>query len=202
MNINAFGKPCPMPLVMAKKEIDAGCKDLTIAVDNDTAVKNLTRLGSKTGLAVSVNKIEGGWQVNLSEGGSNTERSVETLAYLGVDVSVSGSGYAVFIGKDHVGEGDPALGYNLMKMALYTLSESDVVPVSLLFMNSGVKLAASDEAQVVESIEALIDKGTEVLVCGTCLDFYHIKDALKVGDISNMYDILERMQEASKVISL
>lgn len=203
MNINAFGKPCPMPLVMAKKEIDAGCKDLTIAVDNDTAVKNLSRLGAKTGLAVTVAKIEGGWQVSLSEDESGANQAADTLADLDtMATTTAGSGYAVFVGKDHVGEGDPTLGYNLMKMALYTLSESDVAPVSLLFMNSGVKLAASDEPQIIESIEALIDKGTEVLVCGTCLDFYHIKDDHKVGDISNMYDILERMQEASKVISL
>ena len=108
----------------------------------------------------------------------------------------------MFVGKDHVGEGDGELGYNLMKMALYTLSESEVPPASLLFMNSGVKLVAGDEAQIIDSVKKLEEGGTEVLVCGTCLDFYGLKDALKVGEVSNMYDILGRMQEAAKVISL
>lgn len=204
MNIDAFGKQCPIPLMMAKKEIDAGQKEFSISVDNDTAVKNLTRLGVKRGLHVEVNSIHGGYQVFFSAQEATQVGSaatiIEDLAPSGA--SAEGSGYAVFIGKDHVGEGDEVLGYNLMKMALYTLAESSDAPVSLLFMNSGVKLLASGEDQITESVNALIEKGTEVLVCGACLDFYHLTESLQVGEISNMYDILERMQEARKVISL
>ncbi len=202
--LDGFGKPCPMPLVMAKKEIDAGCHDLAVQVDNETAVKNLTRLGAKTGLSVACDKIEGGWLMTFSEAGDGEQDApdLSTLAS-GSSCSVGGGcGYAVFVGKDVVGAGDPELGYNLMKMALYTLSESDDVPASLLFMNAGVKLVAGGEKQIIESVSALIEKGTEVLVCGTCLDFYGLKDQLAVGEISNMYDIVGRMQEAAKVISL
>ena len=69
-------------------------------------------------------------------------------------------------------------------------------------MNSGVKLVAGDEQQIIDSVNKLIKKGTEVLVCGTCLDFYGLKEQLKVGEVSNMYDILGRMQEAAKTITL
>ena len=89
-----------------------------------------------------------------------------------------------------------------MKMALYTLSESDDVPASLLFMNAGVKLVAGGEQQIIDSVNKLAERGTEVLVCGTCLDFYGVKDKLAAGEVSNMYDILGRMQEAAKVITL
>ena len=68
--IDAFGMQCPKPLVLAKKEIDAGCRELSVQVDNETAVKNLTRLGGKTGLAVAVDEIEGGWLVSFSEAGA------------------------------------------------------------------------------------------------------------------------------------
>lgn len=203
--LDGFGKPCPMPLVMAKKEIDAGNHDIAVQVDNETAVKNLTRLGKKTGLAVSCDVIEGGWLMSFSEGDGSAAPEPDLAAQLGAGAACStsgGCGYAVFVGKDHVGEGDPQLGYNLMKMALYTLSEADVPPTSLLFMNSGVKLVAGDEQQIIDSVQKMADAGTEVLVCGTCLDFYDLKPALKVGEVSNMYDILERMQEASKVITL
>lgn len=108
----------------------------------------------------------------------------------------------MFVGSDGIGSGDGELGRNLMKMALYTLAEAGDPPVSLLFMNAGVKLVAGGERQVAESVASLIEQGTEVLVCGTCLDFYGLKDALAVGEVSNMYDILERMREASKVVSL
>lgn len=201
MLLDAFGKACPMPLVMAKKELDSGCRDLQVQVDNETAVKNLVRLGEKSGLATSVQEIEGGWLVSFA-GEAAKDAAPAAVPSAAPVCGPSGCGYAVFVGKDHVGEGDPQLGYNLMKMALYTLAQGDQAPASLLFMNSGVKLVAGDEQQVIDSVRALIEKGTEVLVCGTCLDFYGIKEQLKVGDVSNMYDILERMHEAAKVITL
>ena len=200
MILDAFGKQCPLPLMMAKKEIDAGARELGIKVDNDTAVKNLTRLGAKTGLSVQTEVIEGGFLVSFYEGdlAPKTEGA-------GVSMPLSvgaGSGYAVFVSKDHVGEGAQELGYNLMKMALYTLSESDTVPASILFMNSGVLLLTEGEQQIIDSVNELAKKGTEVLVCGACLDYYQVKEKLATGEISNMYDILERMQEAAKVITL
>ena len=199
--IDAFGMQCPKPLVLAKKEIDAGCRELSVQVDNETAVKNLTRLGAKTGLTVSVDDIEGGWLVSFAEGDGGAPAPAPAPTGTACAPG-AGCGYAVFVGKDHVGEGDGELGYNLMKMALYTLSESDDVPASLLFMNSGVKLVAGGEQQVIDNVSALAEKGTEVLVCGTCLDFYGCKDQLGVGEVSNMYDILGRMQEAATVITL
>lgn len=202
--IDAFGLQCPKPLMLAKKEIDAGGTEFSVRVDNDTAVKNLTRLGRRTGLAIETSEIEGGWLVAFGQGeGGAAPAAAAPAAAAGSACSVGGGcGYAVFVGKDHVGEGDGELGYNLMKMALYTLSECDDAPASVLFMNSGVKLVAPGEQQIIDSISGLISQGTEVLVCGTCLDFYGVKDQLKIGEVSNMYDILERMREAAKVISL
>lgn len=197
--VNAFGLACPKPLMMAKAKIDEGARELAVHVDNETAVKNVSRLAEKYGLNVAVETIEGGWSVNFSEGEGAC--AAEPASAIPVCTPV-GCGYAVFIGKDHVGEGDPQLGYNLMKMAIYTLSESDDVPASVLFMNGGVKLVTGEEQQIIDSVNKLIEKGTEVLVCGTCLDFYGLKDQLKVGEVSNMYDILGRMQEAAKTITL
>lgn len=198
--VNAFGLACPKPLMMAKAKIDEGARELSVYVDNEIAVKNVSRLAEKYGLNVAVETIEGGWSVNFSEGDRGVAAAAAPAA--APACTPAGCGYAVFIGKDHMGEGDPQLGYNLMKMAIYTLSESEDVPASVLFMNSGVKLVAGDERQIIDSVNKLIEKGTEVLVCGTCLDFYGLKEQLKVGEVSNMYDILGRMQEAAKTITL
>ncbi len=205
--IDAFGLQCPKPLMLAKKELDAGCSELAVQVDNETAVKNLTRLGAKKGMGVSVDAIEGGWLVSFG-GAADAGAATAPLEALGASAGAScgpaGCGYVVFVNHECVGDGDPQLGRNLMKMALYTLSEADDAPASLLFMNSGVKLIAGAECeeQAVEHVRALEKRGTEVLVCGTCLNFYGIADDLKVGEVSNMYDILSRMQEAAKVITL
>lgn len=195
--IDARGLLCPKPVILAKKELDAGEAELTILVDNAIAVQNLTRLAHANQKEIQTGETEGGFSVRITGEGKAEE------IVMPADIQCApGAGYAVFIGKDHVGEGDPELGYNLVKMLLYTLSESEDIPTSVLFMNSGVKLPAGGEAQVIESIKTLINKGTEVLVCGACLNFYHIADQLSVGKVSNMYEILSRMQTAGKVITV
>ena len=101
-----------------------------------------------------------------------------------------------------MGDGAQELGYNLLKMALYTLSQQETPPAWVLFMNGGVKLPAGEDAAVLDSVKALIEKGAEVLVCGTCLNYYGLTEQLKAGTVSNMYEILDRMQKAARVISL
>lgn len=201
--IDAFGLQCPKPLMLAKARIDEGAEELAVKVDNQTAVKNLERLAERSGFSLSVGEIEGGWLVEFAKGEAGAGRSEEVGSAPASSCSIGGGcGYSVFVGKDFVGDGDHELGSSLMKMALYTLAESGDAPASLLFMNSGVKLVAPGEPQVVESVRKLMEQGTEVLVCGTCLDYYGVKDQLAVGDVSNMYDILGRMREAAKVITL
>ncbi len=192
--LDARGLQCPKPLMMAKKELDAGCEELAVKVTTQAAVTNLSRLAKRMGREVEVRESgENEWTVIFSADaeGAAAEQSLPDV-----------EPYAVFVGKDHVGEGDETLGYSLMKMALYTLAESGKAPQYLLFMNSGVKLVTGEEQQIIDNVSSLVAQGTQVLVCGTCLDFYGLTDKLHVGQVSNMYDILGAMQEASKVISL
>jgi len=204
MFIDAKGKACPMPVIMVKKELESGCSDLTVAVDNAVAVENLTRLAEGKGLSVTVAEQSGMFNVRMVGGGAApaAEAPAAAAAAIATACSPAGCGYAVFIGKDHVGEGAPELGDNLLKMAIYTLSQSDDIPAALLFMNSGVRLPAGGEQQIIDNLNELTAKGCEVLVCGACLNFYGLTEQLKAGQVSNMYDILERMRRAAKVITL
>lgn len=198
MFVDARGKTCPIPVLLAKKELDGGCNDLTVAVDNQTAVENLTRLAASRGLQAAAEEKDGVFSVHMT--GEGTAQAAPESLYAAC--GPAGCGTAVFVGKDHVGDGAQELGYNLLKMALYTLGQSDDVPAYVLFMNGGVRLPAGDDQPVLDSIRTLIDKGSEVLVCGTCLNYYGLTDKLQVGAVSNMYDILSRMSKAAKVISL
>jgi len=195
MQIDARGKACPQPVILAKKALDGGNRDITVLVDNRAAVENLTRLGKSMEVVVESGDAEGGFYVRFTGEAKRGEAPAAARP-------AAGNGYAVFIGKDHVGGGDFTLGYNLLKMAIYTLAQSDDAPAYVLFMNGGVRLPAGDEAQVIENLQTLIDKGTQVLVCGTCLNYYEIADKLKIGVASNMYDIMSAMQRADKVITL
>lgn len=194
--IDAKGKPCPTPVLMAKGAIAAGENAFTVLVDNPTAVENLKRLAGNQGFTAAVSQAEGGYSVAFSRTGCvSCEQAVSA------PLPVSGTDWAVFVGRDTVGDGDRELGTNLMRMFFYTLSQSDDKPGAVLFMNAGVKLPTLDE-QVAEHLKALTQAGTEILVCGTCLNFYGLTDQLKVGTVSNMYDIVTRMQRAGKVLSL
>ena len=191
MRIDAGGKQCPIPVIMAKKELEAGEQDVEIIVDGPTQVGNLERLGDALGRKATSEAFGDKFLVKFANG--------ETIK--GASVAEADT-YAVFFNTNAIGTNNSELGGNLAKMAIFTLSESERVPSYGLFMNEGVKLPAGDEPQIIENLNTLIEKGTKVLVCGTCLNFYGIKDDLKVGTVSNMYDILGAMQEVSKVIKL
>ena len=191
MRIDAGGKQCPIPVIMAKKQLEAGEQDVEIIVDGPTQVGNLERLGDALGRKATSEAFGDKFLVKFANG--------ETIK--GASVAEADT-YAVFFNTNAIGTNNSELGGNLAKMAIFTLSESERVPSYVLFMNEGVKLPAGDEPQIIENLNTLIEKGTKVLVCGTCLNFYGIKDDLKVGTVSNMYDILGAMQEVSKVIKL
>ena len=193
--IDAKGQACPKPVLMAKEAITAGETEFTVLVDNTTAVGNLQRLAGNQGFDVSVSEGEGVYSLSFVHNGQ------APVAETPVCSAPTGAGYAVFVGRDIIGSGDRELGTNLMRMFFYTLAQGEDKPGAVLFMNAGVKLPTLDE-QVADHLKALSDSGTEILVCGTCLNFYGITDQLKVGAVSNMYDIVTRMQKAGKVISL
>ena len=194
--IDARGKACPTPVIMAKKAISAGESTFTVLVDNTTAVENLKRLAENQGFDAAAAEAEGVFSVTFTRTGCAACEEV-----VNSPLPAPGGDWAVFVGRDIIGDGDRELGTNLMRMFFYTLSQGEDKPGAVLFMNAGVKLPTLDE-QVVEHLKALSAVGVEILVCGTCLNFYGLTDQLRVGTVSNMYDIVTRMQKAGKVVSL
>jgi len=195
--IDAIGKACPMPVVMTKNEIDQGTVNIITLVDNEIATENLKRLAVSTGFLTQVTKDKDIYRVSFSKEYDPGDE-VQTEAKQVIDRSATD--YVIFIGKETIGEGDNELGKNLMRMFLYTLSEMIELPTHLLFMNGGVKLPTLDE-QAVKSLQTLKDKGVTVLVCGACLNFYGLTEELKVGSVSNMYEITDKMRLTGKVIN-
>ncbi len=193
MRLDAAGKACPIPVIMAKKELDNGTQSLEIIVDGQTQIDNLERLGNTYGRPISTSPNGDKFLVSFADGDGKIPEAAN---------SFKDDSYAVFFNKAAVGSGDAELGLNLAKMAIYTLSESENIPTYVLFMNDGVKLTTGIEPQIIDNLNTLIEKGTKVLVCGTCLSFFGIKEDCKVGTVSNMFDILGAMQEVSKVITL
>lgn len=190
--IDARGLACPQPVILTKKAIQGGEKALLVRVDNAAAVENLKRLADSQGYTAAVAGQEGDYALTLTgEGVAPAQEAQKPQT----------GDWAVFVGRDIIGSGDRELGGNLMRMYFYTLAQGEDIPAAVLFMNAGVKLPAGDE-QVTEHLKALQEKGTKVLVCGTCLNFYGLSDQLQTGMVSNMYDIVTEMGLHGKVITL
>ena len=94
---------------------------------------------------------------------------------------------------------DPDLGAILMKSFIFSLTKQDVLPDEMIFYNEGVKITTT-KSETLEDLKYLADNGVEIVSCGTCLDFFHLKEELQVGSVTNMYDIVERMEKADKII--
>lgn len=189
--IDARSKICPIPVVMAKKEVDHGVENFIVIADNQIAVENLKRFGTSCGYQTTVNKIGLDFEVAFIKSADICESAPLP----------DNPSWAVFVGKQGVGDGDPELGLTLFQMFFYTLAQDSNIPKFILFMNEGVK-GAVDNDQVIEHLTVLKEKGAEILVCGTCLNYYERSDKLQVGTISNMYDIVDAMRTVDKIIYL
>lgn len=195
-NIDARGLACPQPVVLAKKSLETS-DNVIVIVDNETARENVKRLGEKSGCTVSIEEKENGtFTLTLSKTG--TAQSTGDIA---TEPSSSTTGPNVFvISANTMGGGDDELGELLMKAFIHTIFDLDYLPDTLIFYNTGVKLAVKD-SDVLDDLKQLENDGVEILVCGTCANFFNIKDDIAAGVVSNMYDIAGTMSKAGRIVT-
>jgi selenium metabolism protein YedF len=195
--LDARGLACPEPVVRTKKALEeGGFESLNVIVDNVAARENVLRFASYSGCAVSgVDEKDGVFTLHLEPGKAGASASPSQSAAAAVQPGSASclppeeaAGATVFLSSDRIGQGDEGLGALLMRGFIYALAESDLPPKRLVFMNSGVKLAV-EGSESLENLRRLAEAGVEILACGTCLDFYKIKEKLAVGRVSNMYEI-------------
>ena len=105
----------------------------------------------------------------------------------------------VVVSSDRMGSGNDELGKVLIKGFIYAVTQLDTLPKKMLFYNGGATLT-TEGSDSIEDLKSLEAQGVEILTCGTCLDYYHLKDKLVVGGVTNMYSIVESMAEAGKII--
>ena len=232
MFIDAKGKPCPQPVILAMRAL-GGLKDgdtLQVQVDNEAAVENLKRMAQKNGAAVQVKADGANWTVEIvpadsvagagggtgsadaAQAGQSAEEQTgqSALAQAGQSAEEQArqicamparGPVVVAVGSAEMGNGDPRLGRILMKSFLYSLTQLDELPQTVLFFNGGVRMT-TEGSESIEDLKALESQGVEILSCGTCLDFYGLKDKLLVGGITNMYVIAQTMAGAGNVVKI
>jgi selenium metabolism protein YedF len=187
--IDCTGKTCPLPVIETKKVLEEeDVNEISVLVDNPVSCENVMRFLESRGFSVSVMDEKG---KSLIEGTKN--RGIAELSTTGTKKLL------VFIDGETVGRGSEELGTILMRSFLLTLKELNPLPWRIIFINSGVNLAVegSPYLEVLNNLAAL---GSDIISCGTCLDYFKIKEKLMVGRISNMYEIESSFLEATNVI--
>lgn len=199
--VDARGKICPQPVIMTKKEADAGENEITVIVDNETSRENVLKFGNTLQYITTVEEKSDGIYIYLNkEGVSSCDVAVENAVADSINKAKPESKGFV-IGSDKLGKGSDDLGKILMKGFLYTLSETKPYPSFLIFLNSGVKLTTAG-SESIDDLKKMEKAGVKIVSCGTCLDFFEIKTQLEVGKISNMYDIVEIIAESDNAVMI
>ena len=212
ITVNAMGDICPIPVVKTKKALGElnGPGEIEVLVDNETAVKNVTKMARSSGAEAESEQLgDKQYRVLITVGEDAAEKlksakspavqpqgQTQQEAAAGCRTCV---GTVVAVGSDRMGEGSEELGHILIKSFIFALTQLDDLPDKILFYNGGAKLTV-EGSESLEDLRTLEEQGVEIMTCGTCLDYYRIKDKLAIGGVANMYSIVETLQSAMSVI--
>jgi selenium metabolism protein YedF len=195
--LNCRGLDCPQPVLKTKDFIEANPRFLafTVVVDNAAAAQNVVRFVESQGFSASIEQNDNDFEIKA-------EKSEETISEsASKEPAKSSEKTLVLIPKNTMGSGDDVLGAGLMFNFLNTLNEMGETLWKVVFLNSGIKLTI-EGAKTLPAIQQLEAQGVSILVCGTCLTHFNLLDQKRVGETTNMLDIVTSLQLADKVISV
>ena len=197
ITVNAMGDNCPIPVIKTKKAMAAltGPETIEVLVDNEIAVQNVTKMASSSGGKVTSEKLgDAEYTVTIEMEGAPAADGAEAVC-----APDARDNTVVVVSSDRMGSGNDELGKVLIKGFIFAVTQLDTLPKTMLFYNGGATLTTegSDSLEDLKSLEA---QGVEIMTCGTCLDYYGLKDKLAVGTVTNMYSIVETMAKAGRIV--
>lgn len=196
-DMDCRGLACPAPVLQTKNLIEKEHPSiLDILVDNDAASENVSRFLNSRGYEVTVERQGSEFRVTGKKGEDRSEPPAPVER-----IEAAHRKIMVMVATDRMGRGDDELGTKLMANFLKTLKEMGPDLWRLVFVNNGVKLTVAG-SEVLDSLSELEAEKVTILVCGTCLNHFKLLDQKRVGETTNMLDIVTSMQVADKVINI
>jgi selenium metabolism protein YedF len=204
--IDARGLSCPAPVLLTKNTIETDKPgQIRIVLDNEASVQNVSRFLSSKNFSVTLDKQGNDHIVTgtIQKGGISKGEGAPVICDISEEERQPKhvKKIMVMISSNCLGRGDDELGAKLVFNFIKTLKEMGTDLWRLVFVNSGVKLTI-ENAQTIEDLEELQAHGLKILVCGTCLDHFKLLEKKRVGETTNMLDIVTSMQLADKVINI
>lgn len=195
--LDCRGLRCPQPVIDTRDALERpGAGAILVRVDNEAARDNVGRFARSRGCTVEVTEEPGGFRLLITAGGETAKVATRPEGYR---CGPAGGRLVGIIDADTMGRGDEKLGRVLMLAFIKTLVSLSPPPAALYFYNAGVRLTAGD-SELIEPLQTLAAAGCRIYSCGTCLDFYNLKDDLRVGEVTNMFDIVQAMATANSVL--
>jgi len=194
--VDARGLACPEPVLLTKKAVDDGEKEFVVLVDDEIPKENIRKFCDGNNCSMDEAPDAGGWKLTVrqKEGCAACEELLEPVK------RESNSRITFIITCNKIGINDE-LGKILIEGFINTLPSATNKPRLVIFLNEGVHLT-TEGSPVLQSLAKLVELGVEVRSCGTCLDYYGLKEKLKVGIITNMYDTVEAMTGGDVIVKI
>lgn len=196
MQIDARGKGCPMPVMMADEALSKISEGIVeVIVDNEESAQNVSGYAAQNGMFSETTKEGNDWKIKIVKGYTCKPASHSEPARA---ESAMKKTLMIIIGTDSLGK-DEELGKKLMKGFLDTMKVYKQLPHTVFFLNAGVKLTTVNE-ETVSVLKEIADLGVEIYSCGTCLKHYDLESSLKVGNRGTTNHIVEGLQDFEKVV--
>lgn len=194
--LDCRGLACPQPVLNTKDVLDQMPSGMVmVAVDNPAARDNVTRFAKSQGCAVEIQGQGPEFTLLITKGQPAAEAAPSRSG-----APAGTPRLIVRLSSNLMGTGSEELGRILMKAFIKSLSDATVKPAALVFYNSGVHLTCTGSEHL-DALRQLEQSGIQLFSCGTCLDFFGLKDKLAVGVVTNMYEIIETLSSADRVVS-
>lgn len=185
--LDCRGLSCPQPVIETKKALEAQKAPFAVLVDNEAARENVGKFAASQGCAVQVTQEGNFFRLEVSAPGGTAVAAAQAAP-----MAAGTAPLRYLLTRETLGHGSDELGAVLVKSFLVAVKEKTPLPAGILMINGAVKLACAG-SPVLESLQELARQGVEVLACGTCLDYYGLKEELRVGAVTNMYSLVDLM---------
>ena len=200
--IDTSGLLCPAPLIATKralKETEAG-DSFQVITDSKTSFENISRFLKDNKTEFSSEDLEGKWTLIITK---KTSAIIQTNPedYCKKEIPHLTKGDFITVFKsDCMGDGDEELGHLLMVNFMKALKDIEMLPGKMIFYNKGVLLGA-ESSPVLDHLKEIEKMGVTLLFCETCVKYYALGGKMKVGTLSNMFEIAQAMASASNIIT-
>lgn len=200
--VNTCGRQCPAPLIETKRALrntETGGSFIVIT-DDKTSFNNIIRFLKDNNTQVTFKESDGIWQLTVTRSATESVE-VNAVEYCTAEIPHFSTGnFIIAFKSDKMGDGDPELGQLLMDNFIKAIKDLDILPQKIVFYNSGVKLG-SEDSPMFDHLFQLEKMGVSLLFCGTCISHYSLEDKIKIGTISNMFEIVQVMASASNIVN-